>query len=193
MSGSWKTRLLGERWPAAFQNSFHPLLQKLTEGEGVVLQILHNTRGSHIARAPGTLLKELLPEFEQSGFAPHQVAESVARLQGLDLVQRDNEERWKTTWMGSGVSNWRKQLEFSEEADGTIQMAVAGPREGENGDQPLPGCTEFRPVHFAPGSCWCRRPQSQHVDQVLMAATRLLQGGIDSTASRSRFPGDADH
>lgn len=135
----------------------------------------------------------LLPEFEQAGFASHQVAESVARLQELDLVQRDTEGRWKTTWMGCGVSNWRKQLEFSVEVDGTIQAAVAGPREGENGDQPLPGCTEFRPAHFSPAYCWCCQIQSKHVDQVLLAANRLLQGGLDSTASRSRFPDDADH
>lgn len=142
-----------------YTNTFHKLLQQMSEDEGWVLQLVHNTRSASLA--------ELAPELEAARISRPE--KHLRVLVELGLVECTGEV-WKATWTGAGVSNWRTQLRFAEKG-----QVVAEPREGENGHQPGPECNEFRQALFAPGYCWCCRARHHHASEAVKAATRLLR------------------
>lgn len=142
-----------------YGNMFHLLLAKVSEDAGWVLQLVNDTRGGRLAE----LEVELASANVLHAKCHLQELEQLGLVVCVDKV-------WKTTWTGAGVSNWRTQLLFSENG-----QPVAEPREGENGQQPGPECSEFRPALFAPGYCWCCRSRKDHVGEVLKAAGRLLR------------------
>ena len=142
-----------------YSNMFQLLLEKVSEDAGWTLQLVHDTRGAQLA--------ELKAELANARVSDPQAC--LKELEELGLVVCVDSV-WKTTWTGAGVSNWRQQLLFS---DGT--KIVAEPREGENGHQPGPECSEFRAALFAPGYCWCCQPRNKHSSEAIKAAERLLK------------------
>lgn len=142
-----------------YGNMFQLLLQKISEDAGWVLQLVHDTRGGQLAELEVGLANAKISDVE-----PHlQELEKLGLVACVDGV-------WKTTWTGAGVSNWRTQLLFANEG-----QLVAEPREGENGHQPGPECSEYRGTLFAPGYCWCCRPRKAHSSEAIKAAERLLK------------------
>lgn len=141
-----------------YDNPFQDLLGKVSEDAGWVLQLVHDTRA--LTRNE---LEEAVSHAKISD-----LDSCLKELVDLDLVVQLHDQ-WKATWSGAGVSNWRTQLHF---ADGE---PVAEPQAGENGTQPGPDCTEYRPALFSPGFCWCCRALKQHSSEVVKAAQRLLR------------------
>ena len=140
-----------------YDNAFHELLGKVSEDAGWVLQVVHDTRALTKNELEEALADARIKDLDSC----------LRELVALDLVVPLHDQ-WKATWTGAGVSNWRTQLLF---ADG---KPVAEPQAGENGTQPGPECSEYRPALFAPNYCWCCRPLNQHSSEVVKAAQRLL-------------------
>ena len=140
-----------------YDNVFHELLGKVSEDAGWVLQVVHDTRALTKNELEEALADARIKDLDSC----------LRELVALDLVVPLHDQ-WKATWTGAGVSNWRTQLLF---ADG---KPVAEPQAGENGMQPGPECSEYRPALFSP-YCWCRRALNEHSSEVVKAAQRLLR------------------
>ena len=142
-----------------YENKFHLLLGKVSEDAGWVLQLVRDTGGGHLA--------QLRAELAYAGV--FRVEASLRELETLGLVACVD-GLWNATWLGAGVSSWRTQLLCADEG-----QTVDEPREGENGQQPGPECSDYRAALFAPGYCWCRRPQKEHASKSARAARRLIR------------------
>ncbi|MCW5865677.1 MAG: hypothetical protein KIS61_00305 [Candidatus Eremiobacteraeota bacterium] len=142
-----------------YGNMFQLLLSQLSEGDGWVLQMVHDTGGGRLAELRSKL----------SNARVFYVKQRLRELEDLGLVVCIDEV-WKATWTGAGVSNWRTQLLCAEQG-----KAVEEPREGENGELPGPECKEYRAALFAPGFCWCGRAQREHVGEAVRVSCKLLR------------------
>lgn len=110
-----------------------------------------------------------LTEIEASARAgpmePH-----LKRLADLGLVVFEDGS-WLPTWSGRGVNNWRQQVLFAESFGDTD---LPEPRAEENGDQVVPGCSEYRPLFCSPGYCWCGHLRSEHASEAPKTAAKML-------------------
>ena len=141
-----------------YANFFHGLLAQVSEDAGWVLQLVHDTRGLALDELEAALNHGNIKDLNSC----------LNELVDLGLVVQQ-QDQWKTTWSGAGVSNWRTQLHCADE------KPVTEPSAGENGTHLGPECTEYRPALFAPGYCWCCRALKHHTSEVVKAAQRLLR------------------
>ncbi len=117
-----------------------------------------------------------LPEIEAWARAgpmePH-----LKRLADLGLVTFEDSS-WLPTWSGRGVHNWHQQVLFAESFGDT---ELPEPQLGENGDQVVPVCAQYRSLYCSPGYCWCGHLRSQH-------AARRPPSRVNSSGSRIASP-----
>ena len=94
----------------------------------------------------------------------------LKRLADLGLVVFEDSS-WLPTWSGRGVHNWRQQVLFAESFGDTD---LPEPQPGENGDQVVPVCAQYRSLYCTPGYCWCGHLRSQHASEAPKTAARML-------------------
>lgn len=94
----------------------------------------------------------------------------LKRLADLGLVAFEDSS-WLPTWSGRGVHNWHQQVLFAESFGDT---ELPEPQLGENGEQVVPVCSQYRPLYCSPGYCWCGHLRSQHASEAPKTAARLL-------------------
>jgi hypothetical protein len=145
-----------------YKNRFHQALMKLSVDEIWVLQAVYELRGLTVLD-----FQDILREVDIC-----EALASLEHLQSLKLVERGANGEWVCTWIGTGVNNWRWQLQLS-----APEQIVTEPLPEENGDDLGPPCSTYRAVLFAPGYCWCCRPLRHHASEVVRAAERLLRDG----------------
>lgn len=138
------------------QKQFDFVLQNLTIEEIWVLQVVSDLRGLFIAK-----IYPVLSETE--------IRSALKTLEGCGLIRRDPYRAWVCTWAGTGVNNWRSQMQLAEPG-----LPIPGPREGENVEVLGPPCSHYRQAFFSPEFCWCRRHRYEHACEVVEAACRLL-------------------
>lgn len=144
-------------------NLFDFYLGNLCEDSAVLLQLLHDLRGTTRLDLETLLI----------GSRMRDIRPLLASLEALGLLACRRDGFWFCTWAGAGVANWRQQLCWA--AYQSPEEPIPLPRPGENGSELGPPCREFRATLFAPGYCWCCRPQVDHASEVLLAAEAILR------------------
>ena len=51
---------------------------------------------------------------------------------------------------------------------------MAGTTRRRDGDQVVPGCSEYRPLYCSPGYCWCGHLRSEHASEAPKTAAKML-------------------
>ena len=139
-------------------NPFRPLLEKLPDpATRECLSVVNNARG--------LTLREVERKVQAGPMEPH-----LQHLLSLGLVASDG-QHWTVTWVGRGVYHWHQQLSWAEFSP---EEAMPEPRAGENGDDLVPGCNQYRPVFASAGRCWCGKTRRDHASEAPKTAAKML-------------------